>query len=500
MLAVTQIEYIRYEANQKGEDYADIGRRMKVDPRTVRKYANQEEFKKREKQERPSPIMDPVKPILDKWIKEDLKKKKKNHRTAKRMFNQLVKNHSFTGSYRSVRGYVSKRKKEFKEYIEEASLPLETFPGTAQVDFGTAPFLYHSEVIDLPYLVMSFPYSNAFYFQVFPSENTECLLEGLQRMFQHMGGVPHTIRFDNLSPAVKKIGAKGERELTDTFERFVLHYGFQYEFCNPGKGNEKGHVEAMVKYVRNNFLLPECTILDLNQFNETLWELAEEDRDRSHYEKNVLQSQLYVEDQDKWLMPPEKDFDCVRHQELRADKYGMVSLDQKQYSTSPRFAKQRVRVRISYNSIVILNEQNEKIVTHHRLYGVKRKSMVWQPYLDLLSRRPRAIKYSSLYEQFPPVWTDYLNKCTEDEQKSALQLLGKLLKNNDFSLLNQALQSASAQGHPSVDQIKHCFYSLLHDNHPYQTIKPKVDVPHIPEAARGLSHYDSLFQNGGDIK
>ena len=39
------------------------------------------------------------------------------------------------------------------------------------------------EIIDLPYLVMSFPYTNSFYFQVFPSENTECLLEGLQRMF-----------------------------------------------------------------------------------------------------------------------------------------------------------------------------------------------------------------------------------------------------------------------------------------------------------------------------
>src|SRR5699024_10188347 len=156
-------------------------------------------------QKRKSPVMDPVKPILDKWIKEDLKKKRKYHRTAKRMFSQLVKHHSFKGSDRSVRDYVSHRKKELKEMAEDVSLPLESYPGTAQVDFGTAPFKYHSQVVDLPYLVMSFPYSNSFYFQVFPSENTECLLEGLQRMFRHMGGVPHTIRFDNLSPAVKKI-------------------------------------------------------------------------------------------------------------------------------------------------------------------------------------------------------------------------------------------------------------------------------------------------------
>src|SRR5690625_3355481 len=275
MLAVAQIDYIRHEVNQKGETYASVGRMMGVDPRTVNKYANQEEFKRKEKQKRKSPVMDPVKPILDKWIKEDLKKKRKYQRTAKRMFQQLEKFHSFKGSYRAVRGYVSQRKKELKETMDAAALPLESIPGTAQVDFGTAPFIYDSETIDLPYLVMSFPYSNSFYFQVFPSENTECLLEGLQRMFQHIGSVPHTIRFDNLSPAVNKIFSKGERELTDTFERFVLHFGFAYEFCNPGKGNEKGHVEAMVKYVRNNFLLPENRIINLEYFNETLWSKSE---------------------------------------------------------------------------------------------------------------------------------------------------------------------------------------------------------------------------------
>src|SRR5699024_8167383 len=178
MLAVAQIDYIRYEVNQKGENYASIGRKMGIDSRTVKKYANQDEFKKKEKQKRKSPVMDPVKPILDKWIKEDLKKKRKYHRTAKRMFSQLVKHHSFKGSDRSVRDYVSHRKKELKEMAEDVSLPLESYPGTAQVDFGTAPFKYHSQVVDLPYLVMSFPYSNSFYFQVFPSENTECLLEG----------------------------------------------------------------------------------------------------------------------------------------------------------------------------------------------------------------------------------------------------------------------------------------------------------------------------------
>ncbi len=62
MLAVAQIDYIRHEVNQIGESYADVARRMEVDPRSVSKYANQEEFKRKRKQKRKARVMDPVKP------------------------------------------------------------------------------------------------------------------------------------------------------------------------------------------------------------------------------------------------------------------------------------------------------------------------------------------------------------------------------------------------------------------------------------------------------
>jgi transposase len=191
------------------------------------------------------------------------------------------------GSDRTVRDYVSTRKKELLNEANEAALPLEAAPGTAKVDFGEAPFVYGGEEIVLPYLVISFPFSNAFYFQVFPSQNRECFLEGMKRVFHHMGGVPKTIRFDNLSPAVKKILPNGERQLTDEFQNFVLHYGFECEFCNPNSGNEKGHIEAMVKYIRNNFLLPGIHVIELEALNKGLWAKAEKYRERKHYQKGM---------------------------------------------------------------------------------------------------------------------------------------------------------------------------------------------------------------------
>ena len=405
MLQVTDINYIRQEVNKKGCSYSDVARRTNRDYRTVKKYADLEDFNPevKRKKKQPSPVMGPVKEIVDQWLREDLKKKKKYRLTAKRIWQLLVEQYDFKGSDRTVRAYVSKRKRELLEESDEASLPLEPKPGEAQVDFGEAPFKLNGEIVDLPYLVLSFPYSNSFLVQVFESVNQDCFLEGLKRFFHHIGGVPHTIRFDNLSPAVKKILPHGKRELTEGFERFVLHYGFEYQFCNPDAGNEKGHVEAMVKYVRNNFFLPERTIGSIEDLNQVLWQESEMDRHRPHFEKQDEIRNLYEKDKEAFLYLPAKEYQCIRYETLKADKYGYVQIDTNKYSTSSRFAKMQVLVGITHNRVEILNDDNEVIVKHKRLYGKGKKSMIWQPYLALMARRPKALKYTTFFDQIPNI-------------------------------------------------------------------------------------------------
>lgn len=496
---MAEINYIRHEANKKGRAYSKIAKQMNRDSRTIQKYAEMDDFNLQEKpkQIRKARVMEPVKPILDQWIKEDLNKKKKFRRTAQRLYTQLVEEHHFTGSSRSVRQYVSQRKHQLAETSEAAALPLETKPGSAQVDFGEAPFKYQGESITLPFLVLSFPHSNTFYFQVFQSQNRECFLEGLKRIFHYIGGVPKVIRFDNLSPAVKRIMPNGQRELTEEFQNFVFHYDFEYEFCNPSSGNEKGHVEAMVKYIRNNFLLPELQIHNLDQLNETLWEKAERDRERPHYMKETMLSELYLADKEHLLQLPAKEFDCIRYERVKADKYGYIRVENKLYSTSPRFAKCIVLAKISFDRVDILTEEYELIVQHARLYGKEPKSVIWQPYLILMAKRPTAIKYTSFYEQLPIEWQVYLSNCTVPEKQEALQLLSVILKNDDMKIPTQALQLASENGHPAVDSIKQIYYQLMNGRGQRDTIQPKGFVPAVPTATRGLAHYNEFFKGTG---
>ena len=501
---MAEINYIRYETNTKGKSYSSVAKQMNRDRRTIKKYAEQDEVQIQQpfKQKRKARVMDPVKPIIDQWIREDMKKKKKFQRTAKRMYDLLVEQHQFTGSDRSVRAYVAKRRQELLEENQAAYLPLESRAGTAQVDFGEAPFLYEGKEVVRPYLVLSFPYSNSFLFQVFPSQNRECFLQGLANMFSELQGVPHTIRFDNLSPAVKKVLPHGERELTDEFQRFVSHYGFQYEFCNPNSGHEKGHVESMVKYIRNNYLLPAVSYHDFQSLHELTIQWSIENRQREHYEKNLPIAELYLADQEKFLQLPGKPFECVRFLSLKADKYGFIQIEQKKYSTSPRYARQVVIAKVGYDHIILFNEEQIEIVKHKRLYGDEEmKSMNWQPYLHMMAKRPNALKYSSFYDDLSEKWKNYLQDCTISEKKAALSLLSNLLKERDFTLADQALDVASAHGHhPTAAAIEQVFYQLVNGRGIRETLpNSHLSVTIPPSAERGLDHYDQLFaiQGGG---
>jgi hypothetical protein len=55
---------------------------------------------------------------------------------------------------------------------------------------------------------------------------------------------------------VAKILGDGQRKRTQAFTELVSHFLFSDRFGRPGKGNDKGKVEGLVKFSRANFLTP----------------------------------------------------------------------------------------------------------------------------------------------------------------------------------------------------------------------------------------------------
>ena len=176
-----------------------------------------------------------------------------------------MEEHGYTGSYSIVQRYMKKCR---SIQTEKANLELIWDPGPAQVDFGEADFYEAGKLCRKKYLTVSFPYSNDGYSQVFGGETAECVCQGLQDIFEFIGGVPPLLIFDNATGVGRRIGdAIHESEL---FSRFRAHYHFRVRFCNPYSGWEKGNVERKVDYNRANLFVPVPHFNEIEKYNQKL--------------------------------------------------------------------------------------------------------------------------------------------------------------------------------------------------------------------------------------
>ena len=188
---------------------------------------------------------------IQEWLDEDKKHWRKQHHTAQRIYERLVEEQGYTGSYSVVQRYLKKCR---SVQTEKVNLELVWDPGPAQVDFGEADFYESGKLIRKKYLTLSFPYSNDGYSQVFGGEMAECVCQGLVDIFEFIGGVPPMLIFDNATGVGRRIGDVIHE--TELFSRFRAHYHFRVRFCNPYSGWEKGNVERKVDYNRANLFVP----------------------------------------------------------------------------------------------------------------------------------------------------------------------------------------------------------------------------------------------------
>ena len=117
---------------------------------------------------------------------------------------------------------------------------------------------------------MKLCHSHAVFVRAYERANLESFLDGHVRAFEFFGGVPKRIAYDNLKSAVVYVGRGRERRLNRRFLELRSWYLFDSRFCNVAKGNEKGHVENLVKRSQRTFLTPLPEVQDLDELNAKL--------------------------------------------------------------------------------------------------------------------------------------------------------------------------------------------------------------------------------------
>jgi len=322
-------------------------------------------------------------------LDSDRQMPRKQRHTAKRIWERLGEERGFEGGYTAVKELVA----ELKAVKREVFVPLIHRPGEAQVDFGHALVNVDGELRKRPFFVMSLPYSDGFFVQVFERENTESFWEGHVRAFRFFGAVPGRISYDNSKVAVARLLGSRERKLTDGFLQLQSHYLFEEHFCLPRRGNEKGVVEGIVRYARTNFLVPVPQVRSLEELNARLEESCREDLKRRLRGKHGRKEELLREELGVMRQLPLAQFEACRVVATRANSLSLVRFDSNDYSVPVDCAYREVVVKGDCERVRIYF-RDEEVADHRRIWD--KQQVCFEPlhYLALLERKAGALDFA----------------------------------------------------------------------------------------------------------
>ena len=279
----------------RGVSWRRISKEVGVSRQTVRKYAQLEDCSP-EPPARPAAVskLDPYKPLIGKWLEADRFMPRKQRHTARRVYDRLVEEQGFDGSYQIVQRYVKRWRQEHR-LPGDGYLELEWSPGVMQADFGLAQAVVAGSRTDVHCLVASFPYSNMRYAVALPGENAECVCEGLLEVFEHIGAVPPVLVLDNATGAAHRV-SWDRIVVVEVFQRFVAHHRIEVRFCNPGAGNEKGSVENAVGFLRRNVMVPLPNAESHAQLTRFMLSRCDRIAEDPHYRKGEPVRDLFARD------------------------------------------------------------------------------------------------------------------------------------------------------------------------------------------------------------
>ncbi|NJP41787.1 IS21 family transposase, partial [Oscillospiraceae bacterium HV4-5-C5C] len=423
------------------------------DAKTVRKYLKQEDFSPRpqESQVRPSRL-DPYKALIDSWLEDDKKNWYKQRHTSQRIYNRLVEQYpAFDCSYPTVVRYVRQYRNENQP--GKGFQELVWHPGEAQVDFGEADFMECQCLVRKKYLTVSFPYSNDSFSQVFGGETAECVCQGLQDIFNYIGGVPSLLIFDNATGVGRRVGDKiSEAKL---FSQFRAHYSFGIRFCNPRSGNEKGNVENKVGFTRRNLFVPLQTYEDIETFNRDLLAQHKSKAEKLHYKKLVPIHELFQADQEALHPLPAHPFNVCRYESYIADAYGKVCLDERHhYASCPEYGGKPVLVGLRAHTVEILTKDLTVLTCYKRKYGSQRTDHTdYRTTLATLMRNLGAWPNSGIREQLPESLRQVLDEQSREDLRRSLGSLERLCQTYDLDTAISALDERMKLNRARFDDI-----------------------------------------------
>lgn len=276
-------EQIRQEYERGVGTVRAVARKFGVHRRDVRRALASAMPPERKRPERKRPRLEPAVPFIDSILEADQRAPRKQRHTAHRIWMRLRQEMPEVDvSESTVRRYVQARRTAMGLMRREVFVPQSYQWGEeAQVDWFEAWADFEEGRRKVYLFCMRSMASGAAFHRAYPHATQQAFLEAHELAFAWFQDVFRTLRYDNLTSAVKKILRGYSREETTRFIAFRSHWGYQSEFCTPGEGHEKGGVEGEGGQFRRNYLVPVPKVRDLADVNRILASGREAEQNRT---------------------------------------------------------------------------------------------------------------------------------------------------------------------------------------------------------------------------
>jgi len=502
---VELFEQIRREYRHGTGTIKGVAKKLKVHRRMVRQALASAVPPERKSPERKRPKLDRVAEYIEKILEADLTAPRKQRHTAHRVWQRLREEKPDCPiAEATVRRFVQQCKEALGLKAREVFIPQTYEAGSeAQADWYEATVRLDGEPCVLQIFSMRSMASGGAFHVAYRHATQQAFLEAHELAFHYFGGVFRLLRYDNLSSAVKKIVRGRQRVETDRLIAFRSHWGFQTDFCNPARGNEKGGVEGELGYFRRNCLVPVPDCKDLDELNEKLLASCRAYEHRQIQGKPLEVGAAMAAEREHLLPLAEEGFDLAEVSFPEVDGKGCVKVRTNWYST-PLKPGARPRVKLLAAHVEIWFER-ECVARHERCYGRYEPVLNLEHYLEVLSKKPGALAGSTALAQYRErgLWTGSFDRLwnelrarrgKQDGTREMIELLGAS-KRHGWERLRRSVEKAMALGCADAAAIRHMLDAGVLE--PREAIAMPVGALSCYDRAMpGVAHYDALLGAG----
>jgi transposase len=434
------------------------------------------------------------------FIQETLKQYPRLRST--RIF-QMIRDRGYEGGSSQLRRLIA----QLRPVVREPFLQLRTFPGEqAQADWAHfGPIQIGQARRLLSCFVMTLSYSRALALSFFFDQSLENFLSAHVEAFNQFHGCSRVILYDNLRSVV--LARRGDViQFHPRLLELAAHYHFAPRPCRPARGNEKGRVERVIRYIRDSFFAarPFTTLEDFNHQAQIWRDEVAHQRPWPQDDSRKVED-VFLEERSRLLLLPANPFESDRLVPIHSGKTIYVRFDLNDYSIPPSAVGRALNLVASPSWIRILDGAVE-ITRHRRSWD--RHQVIEDPdhRQALLDEKRHALGSSPsgrLCLAVPESETllDEAFRRGEAIGRSTTQLL-QLLDDYGAAELRSAIRLVLERGTPRVSSVAYILNQRrrskqLRALHPVE-LNRRPDLAHLHVQPHNSDIYDELSEKDDD--